>query len=137
MTFLDSQANQGPRILFALKNGAMGVYNLKRQTTEFATETGHFETIFSVKYSSANKDLLASCSYDGTVRIWNSSSMKLIAVNDTNFNSVQAKQQKKIIYQVSWHPTDNKIAMTTVNGNLIIYEALKNKQIAHITPKPG
>jgi len=98
MTYLDSSANRGTRLLFALRNGAMGVYNLKRQTAEFATETGHFETIFSVKYSSANKDLLASCSYDGTVRIWNANNMKLVAVNDTNFNSAQAKLEKKIIY---------------------------------------
>lgn len=27
--------------------------------------------------------------------------------------------------------------MTTVNGNLIIYEALKNKQLSHITPRLG
>jgi len=27
--------------------------------------------------------------------------------------------------------------MTTVNGNLIIYDALKNKQLSHITPRPG
>jgi len=30
MVFLDNQANAGGRILFALKNGALGVYNLKR-----------------------------------------------------------------------------------------------------------
>ena len=53
--------------------------------------------------------------------------MKLLTVNDTNFNSVQAKAEKKIIYSISWHPTETKIAMSTVNGNLIIYEALKNK----------
>jgi len=137
MTYLDSSANLGPRVLFALKNGAMGVYNLKRQTTEFQTETGHFETIFSVKYSCANKDLLASCSYDGTVRIWNSNDMRLVQVNDTNFNSAQAKLEKKIIYQISWHPSESKIALCTVNGNLMVYDALKNKQLGHITPKPG
>lgn len=62
--------------------------------------------------------------------------MKLLNVNDTNFNSVQAKNLKKIIYSVSWHPTEKKVAMSTVNGNLIIYEALKNKQVGHITPVP-
>lgn len=30
MVFLDNQANAGGRILFALKNGALGVFNLKR-----------------------------------------------------------------------------------------------------------
>lgn len=80
--------------------------------------------------------MLASCSYDGTVRVWNTNNMKLVQVNDTNFNSVQARLQKKIIYSISWHPTDTKIAMSTVNGNCIIYDALKNKQLSHITPVP-
>ena len=81
----------GTRVLLALNNGALSVYNLKRQVTEFQTEMGHFETVFGVEYCRSNKDLLASCSYDGTVRIWDSNDMKLVQVNDTNFNSVQAK----------------------------------------------
>ena len=52
---------------------------------------GHFETVFGVEYCASNKDLIASCSYDGTVRVWNSNNMKLLTVNDTNFNSVQAR----------------------------------------------
>ena len=136
MVFLDSQGSAGPRILYALLNGAVAVYNLKRQTSEFTTETGHFETIFGVQYSSSDKNLLASCSYDGTVRVWDSTSMKLLQVNDTNFNSVQAKSAKKIIYSISWHPTQTKIALTTVNGNLIVYDGLKNKQLSHCTPVP-
>ena len=35
MIFLDNQGNAGGRILFSLKNGALGVYNLKRQMLEF------------------------------------------------------------------------------------------------------
>ena len=136
MILLDSEPNVGPRILTALKNGALSVYNLKRQTTEFSTEMGHFETVFGVEYCRSNKDLLASCSYDGTVRVWNANDMKLMVVNDTNFNSAQAKQAKKIIYSISWHPTETKIAMTTVNGNLMVFEAMKNKQLSHITPYP-
>ena len=135
MILMDSDS-AGTRVLFALKNGAMAVYNLKRQTIEFATEMGHFETIFGVQYCTSDPNILASCSYDGTVRVWNSNTMKLLAVNDTNFNSVQAKELKKIIYSISWHPTEKKIAMSTVNGNLIIYDALKNKQLGSITPAP-
>ena len=63
--------------------------------------------------------------------------MKLRQVNDTNFNSAQAKQEKKIIYSISWHPNETKIAISTVNGNLIVYEALRNKQLSFITPRPG
>jgi len=59
--------------------------------------------------------------------------MKLITVNDTS-RGIQLKAEKKIIYSISWHPTETKIALVTVNGNLIIYDALKSKQLSHITP---
>ena len=60
--------------------------------------------------------------------------MKLITVNDTARGSVQAKMDKKIIYSISWHPNETKIALVTVNGNLIIYDALKSKLLAQATP---
>ena len=113
------------------------MYNLKRQIVEFSTEQGHFETIFGVQYCQSNRDLIASCSYDGTVRVWNSNNMKLLNVNDTNFNSAQANSERKIIYSISWHSQDTKLAMATVNGNMMIYDALKSKQLSHVTPKPG
>jgi hypothetical protein len=38
---------------------------------------------------------------------------------------------------LSWHPTETKVAMATVNGNLMIYDALKAKLLSHITPFEG
>jgi hypothetical protein len=63
--------------------------------------------------------------------------MKLVTVNDTSRSSAQSKCEKKIIYSLSWHPTETKVAMTTVNGNLMIYEALKAKMVSYITPIEG
>lgn len=37
---------------------------------------------------------------------------------------------------MSWHPKDYKIAMVTVNGNLIIYDAVKGKYLGSATPFP-
>lgn len=80
------------------------------------------------------KNFLASCSYDGTVRVWDSNNMTLVNANDTTRSGPQAKSDKKIIYSLAWHPTETKIALTTVNGNLMIYDALKSKLLSHITP---
>lgn len=71
------------RMLVALKNGAVLVYDLKKRALEFRTEAGHSETIFETEFCRINSNYLASCSYDGTVRVWDTSTMKLVCINDT------------------------------------------------------
>jgi WD40 repeat protein len=66
------------RVLITLKNGALLVFNIARKRVEFQTEAGHAETVFDLEFCPSNKDLIASCSYDGTVRVWEASSMKLV-----------------------------------------------------------
>jgi WD40 repeat protein len=66
------------RVLITLKNGALLVFNIARKRVEFQTEAGHAETVFDLEFCPSNKDLIASCSYDGTVRVWEASSMKLL-----------------------------------------------------------
>lgn len=73
----------GQRVLIALKNGASLVYDLKRRSVEFKTEAGHSETIFETEFCRANSEYIASCSYDGTVRVWDTTTMKLVSTNDT------------------------------------------------------
>ena len=65
----------------------MTVFDLQKQIVEYTTQAGHSETIFDMMYYPGDQNLLASCSYDGTVRIWDSNTMKLKHICDTNFNS--------------------------------------------------
>ena len=120
------------RLLISLRNGEVLVFNLNRRCIEFKTEAGHSETIFDVEFSKSNPEYLASCSYDGTVRIWNSNNMKLNNVVDTSKNSPQAKLPKRIIYSVSWHPNCTKLACVTINGHCLIYDAPKGKLLSSV-----
>lgn len=79
------------RILLAFFNGSIQIYNLEKKQIEFQTEAGHAETVFDLEFCPSNKDLLASCSYDGTVRVWDVNSMKLVQVNDTLRNTPLSK----------------------------------------------
>jgi len=67
--------------------------------------------------------------------MWDANRMKLVCVNDTTKNTPQSKAVKKIIYGVSWHPHSTKLAAVTVNGNCLIYDALKGKLLSHCTPR--
>jgi WD40 repeat protein len=78
------------RVVTAHKDGAISVFNVSTSRTEFSTESGHSETIFDLDYHPNEPNLLASCSYDGTIRVWDTSQNKLIAINDTNRQKQQA-----------------------------------------------
>lgn len=56
--------------------------------------------------------------------------MNLVCINDTARGTAQSKNEKKIIYSICWHPTQTKVALVTVNGNLMIYDALKSKLLS-------
>jgi len=120
------------KVIVALKSGAVLIYDLTRRAIDYSTEAGHSETIFETEFCASNADYLASCSYDGTVRVWDVKTMSLICINDTARGTPQSKAEKKIIYSISWHPTQTKIAMVTVNGYLMIYDALKSKYLSSI-----
>jgi WD40 repeat protein len=122
------------KLLISLRNGEVLVFNLNRRCIEFKTEAGHSETIFDVGFSPSNPELLASCSYDGTIRIWDSNKMQLKNVVDTSKNSPQAKMLKKIIYSISWNQSSSKLACVTINGFCMIYDAPKSKLLSWAQP---
>lgn len=92
-------------------NGAVAVYNLSKKKLEFQTEAGHTETVFDLAFSPSNRDLLASVSYDGTIRLWQPDIMKLNQTIDTLKAAPLAakKIEKHIIYSVTWHPFLNRL----------------------------
>lgn len=73
--------------MIALKGGAVMIYDLNRRSIDFTTEAGHSETIFETEFCRSNNEYIASCSYDGTVRIWDTTTMKIVCINDTARNT--------------------------------------------------
>jgi len=111
----------------AFTSGAISIFNLSKKRVDFQTEAGHAETVFDLEFCPSNKNLVGSCSYDGSVRVWNANQMKLLAINDTFRNSPLVGQEKHIIYSLSWHPSQTKIALVGSLGYLMVYEGLKQK----------
>ena len=133
----EAEGNEMTKVLLSLQNGTVTIFDLQKQSIEFTTQAGHSETIFDMEYFKGPQNYLASCSYDGTVRVWDPNTMKLLHICDTNFNSQQSKREKKIIYSISWHPELPIFAASTINGNCLIYHATRCKQLGHITPIIG
>ena len=55
--------------LCGFKDGMVAVYNTSRKRVEWATQGGHTETIFDCSFKSTDPNILATASYDSTVRM--------------------------------------------------------------------
>ncbi|RXG71738.1 hypothetical protein Avbf_11066, partial [Armadillidium vulgare] len=57
-------------VLSLFKDGGIGIYHLRRQEWIFKREHGHTETIFDCSFKTEDSDLLATGSFDGSIKIW-------------------------------------------------------------------
>lgn len=81
---------------------------------EFKSQSGHTDTIFECSFQPKSPDSLATCSYDGTVKIWNVPDLTL---TQTLYGT------DCIIYSCSWSPDSKRIAASTIAGELLIWDA--------------
>ena len=119
------------RIILGFMNGAVQIFNIEKRKVEFMTEAGHAETVFDLEFSPSDRNIFASCSYDGTVRVWDSNNAKLLYINDTLRNSPLDKEEKHIIYSISWHPTESKF-VSFQNISDSTYEGLQYHSVIKI-----
>jgi WD40 repeat protein len=85
------------------------------------TLSGHTDQIFSMAWSSA-KNLLASASADGTVRIWDTKQGRAI---QTLKGSSGAS-----FFSVAWAPDGRKIVAGTQDGEVLVWDVATGKQVA-------
>lgn len=64
--------------LISFNNGSVGVLNFSTKKLEFLSESNHSETVFDVSFKTSERDVLATSSYDGSVRIWDFANLKCI-----------------------------------------------------------
>ncbi|GFQ77659.1 WD repeat-containing protein 17 [Trichonephila clavata] len=67
------------RIVCLFFDGGVGVYNLRNSSWDFLKNMGHLETIFDCQFKPDDPDLLATASFDGTVKVWNVNSMEAVS----------------------------------------------------------
>eukprot|EP00794_Sanderia_malayensis_P007200 gene7200-8006_t len=93
-------------------DGGIGLYDIGKQRWDFLRDYGHIETIFDCKFHPEDPDLLATCSFDGSIKVWNIQKME--AVKSTSGNETA-------IYSISWAPGDLNclVAATSKNGCFI------------------
>ncbi|XP_059144021.1 WD repeat-containing protein 17-like [Physella acuta] len=108
-------------IVCTFKDGGVGLYDLGHKRWKFLRDQGHIETIFDCKFKPDNANQLATASFDGTVKIWDVTTMTCLSSSPGN---------EGIIYQISWAPADlDCIAACTAKNGTFLYDVKKGKII--------
>ena len=106
-------------ILCLFKDGGVGLYHLRSRHWVFNREHGHTETIFDCSFKPEDSDMLATGSFDGSIKIWRVDSLKCVA---------SLPQARSIIYSLSWAPADlNCIVAGTSDGRVFVWDVTKSK----------
>lgn len=126
--------------LISFADKSIGVYDLNLKSLLFQTQPNHSETIFDAQLNSKNPNILATSSYDGSIKIWNILNMKCL-------NTIEICPEKKtltgnvnivkeaIVYGVSWSPLDDfRLVAATYSGKILLVDTLNGKIVKEFKP---
>ena len=112
-------------VLCLFRDGGVGLYHLRRKHWVFKKDHGHTETIFDCSFKPDDSDILATGSFDGSIKIWKVDTLESV---ETLPNC------RSIIYSVSWAPADlNCIVASTNDGRVFIWDVGKHKILQEFT----
>jgi len=101
-----------------MTNGDIHVFDAKLNSTVFQTTACHRETIFTVRYSPKSHEVFATCSYDGSIKIWSDSHDRIGCLRTFK----HSKKESPITYCISWSPTPyDYIAACSYTGFVSIW----------------
>jgi len=120
--------------IIIFKDGSLGLFNMKKKKVVWNINAGHSESIFDVKFKPSNSEILATGSYDGYVKIWNVTNMKLIqSLSIKSIPSLAIEEAKaRMVHSISWSPNDSRIIAAYGNGEVIIWDYLKIKTLSRL-----
>ncbi|XP_027624259.1 WD repeat-containing protein 17 isoform X3 [Tupaia chinensis] len=102
-------------------DGGVGLYDMGAKKWDFLRDLGHVETIFDCKFKPDDPNLLATASFDGTIKVWDINTLTAVYTSPGN---------EGVIYSLSWAPGDlNCIAGATSRNGAFIWDVQKGKMI--------
>lgn len=136
MTNLNCSPSLGKEaILASFKNGSVGVYNFHKKKMDFLSQPNHSETVFDVQFKPTNKNILATASYDGTVRIWDITKMVCLLNLSKEVEDMKHKAsnfRSNIVYAIAWSPNDNRLLCSYSTGDILLWDTEKGRKISDI-----
>uniref|UniRef100_W5LL89 WD repeat domain 17 n=1 Tax=Astyanax mexicanus TaxID=7994 RepID=W5LL89_ASTMX len=106
-------------------DGGVGLYDMGAKKWDFLRDLGHVETIFDCKFKPDDPNLLATASFDGTIKVWDINTLTAVYTSPGN---------EGVVYSLSWAPGDlNCIAGATSRNGAFIWDVKKGKMITRFS----
>ncbi|XP_038063248.1 WD repeat-containing protein 17-like [Patiria miniata] len=100
-------------------DGGVGLYDFGKRRWDFLRELGHVETIFDCKFKPDDANLIATASFDGTMKVWDVNTLTAVQTSPGN---------EGVIYCLSWAPADlNCIVAATSKNGAFIWDLTKGR----------
>ncbi|XP_069349400.1 WD repeat-containing protein 17 isoform X2 [Eulemur rufifrons] len=122
-TLTQNQAFSLPpgHVVCCFLDGGVGLYDMGAKKWDFLRDLGHVETIFDCKFKPDDPNLLATASFDGTIKVWDINTLTAVYTSPGN---------EGVIYSLSWAPGDlNCIAGATSRNGAFIWDVQKGKMV--------
>ena len=107
------------KLLLALSNGNVELYNINTKKKEKIISNGNSESIFDLKFSNFEEGTIATCSYDGSIKIRNIYKENELITLTSSHRGILKEETKPKIYSIKWSPIKE-------NKNLILSGDSKN-----------
>ena len=125
--------------LCSFVDGSVGLVDMERRRVVWKSYAGHRETIFDVDFHPLRPNVLATGSYDGTIKLWDTDDMSLLGTCDVRPMGIRNQQQKRsgisgvplyIVYSLSWQRDGTGLCAGLSGGQVQVWEIempLENK----------
>ena len=123
--------NNSNKVLLALDNGAVLIYDLVTYKSVFDVTPGHSETVFDLKFSPFINGCFATCAYDGFIKVWNMETNNVTLTLKVNDPGITETNDKSRIYALKWSPLHKDHLLSGDSRNTVrIWDIAKQKQLA-------
>ena len=129
--FDNNCTNNGNKVLLALDNGAVLIYDLVKYKSVFDVTPGHSETVFDLKFSPFINGCFATCAYDGFIKVWNMETNNVTLTLKVNDPGLAETSDKSRIYALKWSPLHKEHLLSGDSRSTVrIWDIAKQKQLA-------
>ncbi|SPQ97791.1 unnamed protein product (mitochondrion) [Plasmodiophora brassicae] len=107
-------ARQSSHLLISFVDGSTAVFNLDSRRLEYTTQPGHWETIFDCRFHPGDANILATGSFDGTIKLWNTLTGTFV---------LEMEKRTGCVYALAWDPIPSRLVSATIDGHIDLWDA--------------
>ena len=109
---------QSGEMVCALSDGSCLAWSFEQGRVTWSASGGHTETVFGAEICPTDGDMLATCSYDGTVRLWDArTSCSTATIRVSEHASTDA-----VLYGLSWSPDGAQLVTCANSGRVSVLD---------------